>query len=451
MYLPLFLRQLGLSPSESSVIIGTMPFLSGFIRPLAGSLADKLRRHKEILALFSLLSGVIISLMLLVPAQQIPSSLTLDIRGECDEGIVHISVCPGDQCTDFNATIPVQQRCTLWCIMEQSDETSLPSSEINNSAVHFSLPLDFTNYTSACITGPVSDYNYSEYPICNSIPVPICKLNCEGNITEAGNCAGRPPPKFGVVFWVLWMLNFLGGIFYYPTFGLLDACTNQLLKKDITNYGIQRAYGTLGFAIFGFGAGYLMQVQTRDGGHANFTIPFMCFFICHMVLAIVVMTFKATRDVKCDSIFINAIHLLKDIKVFSIAVILFIFGAFVGIIEAILFWHLKTLGAPDILFGVSIVVQASVEFIMLFASGPVIIRIGNVNCIYIAGIAYIIRFVLCAMIRNPWLVLLPDLLNGLTFGLFFASVTVYVANVTPLGMKATMHNLVSSIHFSFGE
>ena len=450
MYLGVFLRQLGLSPSESSIIIGTMPFLSGFIRPLAGSLADKLRYHKLILSIFSLVSGVIITFMLLVPAQKVPSSPAMDIQLECQDQLPFVSVCPGDQCTDFNSTAPAKENCVLWCSVEMSGANST-SPGIDKELADFSVPVDFRNSTSTCIVARVSDPKYSDAMLCDTTNEPLCKLHCAGNITEVDECVGEPLSKFGTVFWVLWMLYFVGGIFYYPTFGLLDACTYQLLEGDITNWGMQRSFGTLGFAVLGFGAGYLMEVQTTSGGDANFTIPFMGFFIGHLILSAVTIMFKTTRDAKCDKIFLNALHLLKDVKVFALSVVLFVFGAFFGITEAILFWHLKTLGAPEILLGLSLAAQAALEFIMLFVSGPIISRIGDVNCIYIGSIAYVIRFVAYAVIKNPWLVLLPELLHCFTFGLFFASSTVYMASITPPGMKATVQNLVRAIHFSFGK
>ncbi len=45
-YLAVYMKQLGLSPSETALIYGTMPFLGAIVRPLVGALADKLHAHK---------------------------------------------------------------------------------------------------------------------------------------------------------------------------------------------------------------------------------------------------------------------------------------------------------------------------------------------------------------------------------------------------------------------
>ena len=42
------MKQLGLSPSETALIYGTMPFLGAIVRPLIGAIADKLHAHKVI-------------------------------------------------------------------------------------------------------------------------------------------------------------------------------------------------------------------------------------------------------------------------------------------------------------------------------------------------------------------------------------------------------------------
>ena len=40
------MKQLGLSPSESALIYGTVPFLGAIVRPIIGAVADKLHAHK---------------------------------------------------------------------------------------------------------------------------------------------------------------------------------------------------------------------------------------------------------------------------------------------------------------------------------------------------------------------------------------------------------------------
>ena len=45
-YIAVYMKQLGLSPSESALIYGTVPFLGAIVRPIIGALADKLHAHK---------------------------------------------------------------------------------------------------------------------------------------------------------------------------------------------------------------------------------------------------------------------------------------------------------------------------------------------------------------------------------------------------------------------
>ena len=45
-YLAVYMKQLGLSPSETALIYGSMPFLGAIVRPLVGAIADKLHAHK---------------------------------------------------------------------------------------------------------------------------------------------------------------------------------------------------------------------------------------------------------------------------------------------------------------------------------------------------------------------------------------------------------------------
>ena len=45
-YITVYMKQLGLSPSESALIYGIVPFLGAIVRPIIGAIADKLHAHK---------------------------------------------------------------------------------------------------------------------------------------------------------------------------------------------------------------------------------------------------------------------------------------------------------------------------------------------------------------------------------------------------------------------
>jgi hypothetical protein len=72
-------------------------------------------------------------------------------------------------------------------------------------------------------------------------------------------------------------------------------------------------------------------------------------------------------------------------------------------------------------------------------------------CLYIAFVAYTVRFIGYSFLTNAWFVLPIELLHGLTFGLMWAAATSYGSIITPPGMSGTIQGLISGVHFGFGN
>ncbi|KAK7482933.1 hypothetical protein BaRGS_00025833 [Batillaria attramentaria] len=72
-FIPIYMGSLGLTPSEVGILYGVMPFVGFFIRPVVGAVADRWSKHKLILMVCSLLTGVFYLLILTIPARVHPS------------------------------------------------------------------------------------------------------------------------------------------------------------------------------------------------------------------------------------------------------------------------------------------------------------------------------------------------------------------------------------------
>ena len=63
----LFFKHLGLTTTECSITYGSQPIFNGFFKLFIGAVADKFQRHLEMMLVFSLLSVILLSCLLLVP------------------------------------------------------------------------------------------------------------------------------------------------------------------------------------------------------------------------------------------------------------------------------------------------------------------------------------------------------------------------------------------------
>lgn len=62
-----------------------------------------------------------------------------------------------------------------------------------------------------------------------------------------------------------------------------------------------------------------------------------------------------------------------------------------------------------------------------------------------------IRFLLYSIITDPWWCLPIELLQGLTFGILYATMTSYASIVAPPGTENTVQGLVGAIFEGFGK
>lgn len=120
-----------------------------------------------------------------------------------------------------------------------------------------------------------------------------------------------------------------------------------------------------------------------------------------------------------------------------------------------LFWHVEDLASQygcdmtsktKTIEGAIMAVQTlGGELPFFFLSGYILNRIGHVNAMSLVVLVCGVRFLLYSLIKNPWLFLPIELMNGPTFGLFYATMASYASIIAPPGTVATMQ--VSS-HFA---
>lgn len=78
-------------------------------------------------------------------------------------------------------------------------------------------------------------------------------------------------------------------------------------------------------------------------------------------------------------------------------------------------------------------------------------RFGNLNLLRFAALVYGLRWLLYAVLDSPWQVLVSQLLQGISFGLFYLAAVNHVADIAPRGLTTTSQSLFSAITFGGGS
>lgn len=82
--------------------------------------------------------------------------------------------------------------------------------------------------------------------------------------------------------------------------------------------------------------------------------------------------------------------------------------------------------------------------------GWVLRKMGHVHAMSMVLFGFGVRFFLYYWLVNPWWVLPIELLNGVTFGIFYATMTSYASKVAPPGTEATVQGLVGAVFEGVG-
>lgn len=108
-YIGVYMKMLGLSPTETAIITGTVPIFTGILRTPISGLADKLNAHKRVILILCLLAAVFHCCMWFVPQITTPGSrnMTVDVELHCGTNGAHVFACNGDWAVDDQVGIPV--------------------------------------------------------------------------------------------------------------------------------------------------------------------------------------------------------------------------------------------------------------------------------------------------------------------------------------------------------
>lgn len=399
-YLALYFKQLMLTPSQVGIIMGLKPFVNFLATPVWGAIVDKFHIHK--FALIVSMTALITSTfaLSLVPG---PKQQTIILEKHCNRT---------DDMTEMDALIgePEVDKMVL------SDATQ----DYYFSKSRWPWPIDFI--------ASFEENIYVRYKI----------------------DASR-------TFTMLFLITLFGNLIASPTLALVDTATLQMLAKETHRYGKQRLMGSLGW---GLGA-FIVGASLKTTHHCSMSksreivdyIPCFYSFALLMFLGLCVsMKFKFRVQKKTGS----SVSLSKGLVALKYPTyLMFLFtalylGFLMAFIKTFLFWHLKDLGGTQLLFSVISAVNCVAEVSMYFLSERLIAKIGEIRVLYMGLVCYSIRLFYYSVLPYPWLVLVVELLPGITTAAVWAACLSYVSINSRPGAQTTMQCILHSVHWGLG-
>ena len=419
-FMILFFRQMGLTPSECSIILGSLPLTNGVFRLIVGAITDKLQRHRETVLLFGIISSILNSCMLLVPP--VPKTI---IENQLAKKLNKMCNGNGSQtmyCTILRNNVSDSYHLTGFCQENPNHELTMP---------------DCSRFVEDTDAFGNSDRNF------------VCALFC--NVTDFDATVVILGEPFGKTFWTLFAIFFFSYNIYFAIWPLLYGMTYAVLGKERNKFGEQRVWATVGAMITSIASAFALNKYGSHQNDINFTPCFVGFAICANITGISLMFLPVPNMPRNPSMAKDVLALLKQPRIFAMFVVLFVMGFLWGAVETFLFWFLRSLGASSWTLGACLFMGFIAEIPSLYLSGRIIKKIGHVNCLYVALCAYCVRYLGTSLIPSPWWELPFISLRSIVFSVGYTAISVHSSAITPPSMHATLQSMVSATHFGFGK
>lgn len=467
-FVPTLARQLGYSPSIVGLIYLILPMIGMLAKPIFGAIGDKYHKQKFLFLLFQFLIVISFASILLIP------SIPARSEFHCHEGENALKFCPPnlhqiDDCTvdsvvhnPSNATFDCQMKCQkndMWSsicggwnipgLCSATDKRIVIDTQIANNKITRNEDCFYLLFHN----GSIHDQKTSLYCPGNKTDAPIFKMDCDvkcndDTVTEVLSGATDEQAKSTYQFWIFFILLMISWSGMAVVVSVGDAICFEMLGDKPQRYGHQRLWGSIGWGSLSIISGLLIDKFSEGQTAKNYAVGFYIMAILIVLDMIVSSKLKYSQTKMSTNILRDVGQIFTSVRVVVFFLWCIVVGFGTAMIWNFLFWHLEDLGAQEgcnygdsmkTLQGLVMGIQCfGGELPFFFLSGKILKKIGHVNAMSLVLFGFGVRFFCYSVLKNPWYVLPIELLNGVTFGIFIATMVSYASIVSPTGTEATM-------------
>ncbi|CAM1319823.1 Uncharacterised protein g7324 [Pycnogonum litorale] len=275
-------------------------------------------------------------------------------------------------------------------------------------------------------------------------------ISCRFDWTVTSVETGKAPS------WVLWTFAVAVAVYWIcftGSNGVADAACYEILGADKGIYfGYSRVFGSFGYGIVAGIAGPLNDYINSGSPYPDYS-PGIFLGVVLLIMDVVVIYFIPFKYVKSNS------NIVRDVrKVFSSGPRIIVFsvatcvsGFAMSLYIVFEFLYVMELGANQTILSLAIVCQVMVGEVVFFPLSKWMLKtITHKHCMTIVIAATSLRCLLYSQVTDPWLIPPVEVLHGVTFGLFYATVTSYAKILAPEGTEATMQSIVYCLWADLG-
>lgn len=245
---------------------------------------------------------------------------------------------------------------------------------------------------------------------------------------------------------IIWVHAFLGvmlllavfNFFRAPIAAILDGTVMGLVSRYGITYGKQRAWGSIGWIVASFCAGFVAQLV---GLEAIFWIHALLLGLLCTLLSLQLPVERSRARVDYVAGVRQLIRLpgYRGVLVFMAA-----FGAGAASNSNFLGLHILALGGTTLLIGIANATNSIPEIPAMFWGDSLLRRFGSRPLILVGGAGFVLTWVLFAVASQPWQFPLITPLIGLFFAVSWVALVNYANDSAPPGMRASAQGIANA-------
>jgi len=251
-----------------------------------------------------------------------------------------------------------------------------------------------------------------------------------------------------------WLIMCVIGInlVFTPSLTLQDSCALEITEGTDWDFGNVRLGGTLGYMLFAVIVGSVLK---------NYRTAYLIFAVTSLLTGLMVWKLKMKPQArvtegkkekapKADFKAIFRNKALLCLIAYNIAYsVTMTFSRYFSI------YYTRELGATSFMLGLCTTVNCVLEVPCFWFAGKIEKKIGVMNTLSFAAFTLIAKYVLLALVRNPWAVVFVHVIGGCTYPLFHYCILNQINENVPVNMRATsqstcamLSSILSSIVFA---
>ncbi|XP_004763457.1 major facilitator superfamily domain-containing protein 6 isoform X1 [Mustela putorius furo] len=498
--LPVYYKQLGMSPSQSGLLVGIRYFIEFCSAPFWGVVADRFKKGKIVL-LFSLLCWVLFNLgigfvkpatLRCVPKIP-PTSHPTNSSHLLTIPPTNSSLATSPRMQEKRALLP-----STWPVRAETEPN------VTETVIFSTAPNKTSGPTLQPQTDEITDH-ITDLTLSPSTTMPAFLGNTTRETTTTVVTTTKSLPSSQVtlvydqqeveaIFLVILVVVIIGEFFSASSVTIVDTVTLQYLGKHRDRYGLQRMWGSLGWGLamlsVGIGIDYTHTEVLIDGKGCrppesrNYQVVFIVFGVLMTVALVVATQFRfrynhfkpdesqgkeeipaADRSSSTESSegtpagpgrspafsFWALVRLLCGVRYGSVLFVAWFMGFGYGFVFTFLYWHLEDLNGTTTLFGVCSVLSHVSELTAYFFSHKLIELIGHIRVLYIGLACNTARYIYISYLENAWTVLPMEVLQGVTHAAIWAACISYLSAAVPPELRTSAQGILQGLHLGLGR